>query len=83
MELFEQIRRGYPSGETIKGLAKKHGVHRRMVRQANRGNSGVHRLPALACAGGSYSSPLISVIHGTIGRCLRTFQARVTTISLS
>src|SRR5450631_2355696 len=34
VELFEEIRRGYTAGETIKGLAKKHGVHRRMVRQA-------------------------------------------------
>lgn len=34
MELFEEIRRGYAAGETIKGLAKKHSVHRRMVRQA-------------------------------------------------
>ena len=34
MELFEEIRRGYAAGETIKGLAKRHGVHRRMVRQA-------------------------------------------------
>src|SRR5277367_5677500 len=34
VELFEEIRRGYASGETILGLAKKHGVHRRMVRQA-------------------------------------------------
>lgn len=34
MELFEEIRRGYTAGETIQGLAKKHGVHRRMVRQA-------------------------------------------------
>ena len=34
MELFEEIRRGYAAGETIKGLAQKHGVHRRMVRQA-------------------------------------------------
>lgn len=34
MELFEEIRRGYSTGETINGLAKKHGVHRRMVRQA-------------------------------------------------
>lgn len=34
MELFEEIRRGYEAGETIKALAKKHGVHRRMVRQA-------------------------------------------------
>src|SRR5215469_4752893 len=33
-ELFEEIRRGYAAGETIKGLAKKHGVHPRMVRQA-------------------------------------------------
>ena len=34
MELFEEIRRGYAAGETIQGLAKKHGIHRRMVRQA-------------------------------------------------
>src|SRR5713226_8999371 len=34
MELFEQLRLGYAAGETIKSLAKKHGVHRRMVRQA-------------------------------------------------
>jgi hypothetical protein len=34
VELFEEIRRGYGAGETIHGLAKKHGVHRRMVRQA-------------------------------------------------
>ena len=36
MELFEVIRREYAAGETIQGLSKKHGVHRRMVRQANR-----------------------------------------------
>jgi uncharacterized protein (DUF433 family) len=36
VELFEEIRRGYAAGETIKGLAKKYGVHRRMVRQAIR-----------------------------------------------
>jgi transposase len=34
VELYEEIRRGYAAGETIHGLAKKHGVHRRMVRQA-------------------------------------------------
>ncbi len=34
MELFEEIGRGYAAGETIQGLARKHGVHRRMVRQA-------------------------------------------------
>src|SRR5579863_4677695 len=34
VELFEEIRRGYAGGETIQRLAKKHGVHRRMVRQA-------------------------------------------------
>jgi hypothetical protein len=34
VELFEELRRGYAAGETILGLAKKHGVHRRMVRQA-------------------------------------------------
>src|ERR1700694_2588561 len=34
VELFEEIRRGYAAGETILRLAKKHGVHRRVVRQA-------------------------------------------------
>ncbi len=34
MELFEEIRRGYAAGETIRELARKHAVHRRMVRQA-------------------------------------------------
>jgi transposase len=34
VELFEEIRRGYVAGETVQGLAKKYGVHRRMVRQA-------------------------------------------------
>lgn len=34
MELFEQIRLAHAAGETILGLAKKYGVHRRMVRQA-------------------------------------------------
>ena len=34
MELFDTIRREYAQGATIQGLANKHGVHRRMVRQA-------------------------------------------------
>ena len=35
MELFEQMRREYEHGEgTIKGVARKFGVHRRMVREA-------------------------------------------------
>ncbi len=35
MELFEEIRRDYEHGEgTIKGIARKLGVHRRMVREA-------------------------------------------------
>ena len=35
VELFEQIRREYEFGEaTIRGLARKFGLHRRMVRQA-------------------------------------------------
>ena len=35
MELYEQIRREYEHGiGTIKGVAKKLGVHRRMVREA-------------------------------------------------
>ncbi len=34
MELFEQIRLGHAAGGAIQGLAEKHGIHRRMVRQA-------------------------------------------------
>jgi hypothetical protein len=34
VELFEEIRRGHAAGETIRELARKHGVHRRMMRQA-------------------------------------------------
>lgn len=34
LELFEMIRRCHAAGETIRQLAKKHKVHRRMVRQA-------------------------------------------------
>jgi hypothetical protein len=34
VELFETMRREYAAGETIQGLARKHGVHRRMIRQA-------------------------------------------------
>ena len=35
MELFEQMRREYEHGVgTIKGVARKFGVHRRMVRDA-------------------------------------------------
>ncbi len=34
MELFELLRREYAAGATILGLANKHGLHRRMVRQA-------------------------------------------------
>jgi hypothetical protein len=34
VELFEEIRRGHAAGATIQGLSKKHGVHRRLVRQA-------------------------------------------------
>ena len=35
VELFEQMRREYEFGEgTIRGVARKFGVHRRMVRQA-------------------------------------------------
>lgn len=37
MELFEQMRREYGHGVgTIKGVARKFGVHRRMVREAIR-----------------------------------------------
>src|SRR6202140_5694164 len=34
VELFEVIRRGHAAGETVQGLSKKHGLHRRVVRQA-------------------------------------------------
>jgi transposase len=34
VELLEEIRRSHAAGETIAGLARKYGVHRRMVRQA-------------------------------------------------
>jgi transposase len=34
VELFEELRRSYTAGETINSLARKHGIHRRMVRQA-------------------------------------------------
>ena len=38
MELFEQIRREYEHGgetiETIRGIARKFGIHRRLVREA-------------------------------------------------
>jgi hypothetical protein len=34
VELFEEVRLGYAARETILQLAKRHGVHRRMVRQA-------------------------------------------------
>ena len=35
MGLFEQIRREYQHGAgTIQGIAKKFGIHRRMVREA-------------------------------------------------
>ena len=35
MELFEQIRREYENGGgTIRGIARKFGIHRRMVREA-------------------------------------------------
>jgi len=32
VELFEEIRRGYAAGETVQGLANKHGVHRDTLR---------------------------------------------------
>lgn len=34
VELLEVMRREYAAGEAIQGLSTKHGVHRRMVRQA-------------------------------------------------
>jgi hypothetical protein len=35
VKLFETIRRERSAGETIKGLAAKHGIHHRMVRQVS------------------------------------------------
>jgi hypothetical protein len=45
MELFEEIRRGRAAGETIQGLATKHRVYRRTVRQANRGEENPTWIP--------------------------------------
>jgi hypothetical protein len=33
-EMFEQLRRESAEGKTITGLSRKHGTHRRIVRQA-------------------------------------------------
>ena len=44
VELFEQIRREYEFGiGTIQGVAKKFGVHRRLVREAVRNALPAHR----------------------------------------
>jgi ActR/RegA family two-component response regulator len=50
VELFEQIRREYEFGVgSIKGVARKLGVHRRMVRQALRMHSHRSASRANAC----------------------------------
>jgi hypothetical protein len=47
VELFEQIRREYEFGiGTIKGVATKLGVHRRMVRQALASAEPLERKPS-------------------------------------
>ena len=46
MELFEDLRRDYEGGVgTIQGVARKFGVHRRMVREAVDGAVPIERLP--------------------------------------
>ena len=59
VELFEQIRREYEFGVgTIKGIAAKLGVHRRMVRQAlaQRGTAGAQAGRARATGDGAADS---------------------------
>ena len=63
MELFEQIRREYEFGVgTIEGVARKLGVHRRMVREAldERGPAGAER--------GERESPKLEPVREFIDR---------------
>ena len=49
MEQFEQIRRDYAREElSIRALAKRHGVHRRAVRQALTGRCSMEQMAVLA-----------------------------------
>ena len=62
VELFEQIRREYEFGVgTIKGIARKLGVHRRMVRQALADEDGVQRARRSRGQGRAQEAPAESI----------------------
>ena len=68
MELFEQIRRDFEfeSGVSIKSLAKKYGVHRRMVREALAdANPANRKVPERKC-------PQIDLVAGFIDQILES-----------
>jgi hypothetical protein len=61
VELYEQIRREYEhGGGTIRGIARKWGIHRRMVREAVLSAVPVARAPHIFCVKSfcCYSVPL-------------------------
>jgi hypothetical protein len=69
VELFEQMRRDYEHGEgTIRGVARKFGVHRRMVREALASSLPAKRKPAeRAC-------PKLGAVKDFIDAILSRFQ---------